>query len=175
MTQHETASAASSTSQQNLHRRAALGDAVGLAKRSMSDKAFLDTNVLVYAVDDADPVKRDRARELLAEAASGELVLSTQVLSEFYAVVTRKLAVPMTEAAAAEAVNQLALLPLVETDAALVKSGIAASRQAHLSFWDGMIVAAAVVAGCTRLLTEDLNDGALIQTVRIENPFTSPR
>jgi predicted nucleic acid-binding protein len=141
----------------------------------MSDKAFVDTNVLVYAVDDADPVKRDRARELLATTPSGDLMLSAQVLCEFYAVVTRKLAGPMTESAAADAVNRLALLPVVETDGALVKSGIATSRQAKLSIWDGMIVAAAVAGGCERLLTEDLNDGALIQTVRIENPFTPPR
>jgi predicted nucleic acid-binding protein len=140
----------------------------------MSGRAFIDTNVLVYAVDDADPAKRDRARALLENAGPGDFVLSTQVLSEFYVVATRKLAVPMAEADAADAVAQLSALPVVETDAELVRAAIAVSRDARLSLWDGMIVAAAAAAGCERLLSEDLDDGAVVQSVRVENPFSTP-
>lgn len=140
----------------------------------MSGRAFLDTNVLVYAVDEADPDKRDRARQLLAEADPGDLVLSTQVLCEFYVVVTRKLERPLPDAVAAEAVADLSQFPLiVATDAELVRDGIATCQRWQLSFWDGLIVAAATAAGCDLVLSEDLSDGARLGSVRIENPFAA--
>ena len=136
-----------------------------------SGRAFVDTNVLVYAVDDADPGKRDVARRVLADARPDELVLSTQVLGEFYVVVTRKLERPLSESAAANAVTQLGRLPTVIADADLVRSGISVSREARISYWDGLILAAAAVSGCDRVLTEDLESGATIGTILIENPF----
>jgi predicted nucleic acid-binding protein len=137
----------------------------------MSDKAFVDTNVLVYAVDDSEPKKRDIARSVLASGSYGELVLSTQVLSEFYVTVTRKLAQPVSDAQAAEALDWLSLNPTMSVDAMLVKSAVEISRSAQLSYWDGLVVAAAASAGCECLLTEDLNDGQEIGSVRVENPF----
>ena len=145
--------------------------AVGHATNCMSGRTFLDTNVLVYAVDETEPDKREVARRLLASTGHGEFVLSTQILSEFYTVVTRKLAEPIPEATAAAVVDYLALNPVVPTDAALVKAAIQISRSAQLSYWDGLIVASATAGGCQRLLTEDLNDGQVIGSVRIENPF----
>jgi predicted nucleic acid-binding protein len=136
----------------------------------MPGRAFVDTNVLVYAIDDADPVKRDRARETLGEATE-QLVLSAQVLSEFYVVATRKLAEPLPEHDAAEAVRDLARLPVVVADAELVIAAIGLSQQAQIGFWDAQIVAAASVAGCERVLTEDLAHGTELAAVRIENPF----
>lgn len=136
----------------------------------MPGRAFIDTNVLVYAVDDADPAKRDRAREVLGDSAD-QLVLSAQVLSEFYVVVTRKLADPLGEEEAADAVRSLARLPVVVADAELVMAAVALSRQAQISFWDAQIVAAAAVAGCDRVMTEDLSHGAELSSVRVENPF----
>jgi predicted nucleic acid-binding protein len=137
----------------------------------MSDRAFLDTNVLVYAVDEAEPGKRAEARRLLGSAGEQEFVLSSQVLGEFYAVATRKLEQPVPEAVAAAVIDLLGGLPTVSIDAALVKSAVQTSRSAQLSYWDGLIVAAAAASGCVRLLSEDLNDGQLIGSVRIENPF----
>lgn len=137
----------------------------------MTSKAFVDTNVLVYAVDDADPVKRDAARELLRTAEAADLALSTQVLCEFYVVVTRRLTTPLAETDADTAVQQLAKLPLVTTDAELVRSGISVSRHNRISLWDGLIVAAAETAGCDVLLSEDLAAGATYGSVRVENPF----
>lgn len=136
----------------------------------MPGRTFLDTNVLVYAVDDADPLKRDRAREVLGGSAD-QLVLSAQVLSEFYVVVTRKLDDPMTEADAAEAVRGLARLPVVVADSDLVEAAVALSWESQISFWDAQIIAAAMIAGCDRVLTEDLSHGAEVGSVRIENPF----
>jgi predicted nucleic acid-binding protein len=136
----------------------------------MPGRAFVDTNVLVYAVDEADPAKRDRARAVLADSAA-QLVLSAQVLSEFYVVATRKLEAPLSEPDAAEAVRALARLPVVVVDAELVMAAVALSRQAQINFWDAQIVAAAAVAGCDHVLTEDLTHGTEISSVRIENPF----
>jgi predicted nucleic acid-binding protein len=140
----------------------------------MSARTFLDTNVLVYLFDNDEQDKQECAREILEDAEPGELVLSTQVLSEFYVTVTRKLAQPLEPALAAEAVDWLGLLGVVVADIALVKSAIQASRSSRLSYWDGLVVAAATRAGCERLLTEDLNDGQCFGMVKVENPFRDP-
>lgn len=145
--------------------------AAGPAPSCMSDRAFLDTNVLVYAVDEAEPTKRDIARRLLGSTGYGQFVLSTQILSEFYVVATRRLAQPVTEDVAGAAVDRLGQLPMVSIDPALVKDAIELSRSSQMSYWDGLILAAAAKGGCQRLLTEDLNDGQTIGSVQIENPF----
>lgn len=137
----------------------------------MSAEAFLDTNVLVYALDEDEPGKREVARRLLASAAPGTLALSAQVLGELYVTATRKLAKPLTPEQAAEVLEWLALLPVVPVDAALVKRATEIGREAQISYWDGLVVAAAARGGCRRLLSEDLNDGQEIATVRVENPF----
>ena len=136
----------------------------------MSGKTFVDTNVLVYAQDAADPEKQQRARDVL-RARADDLVLSAQVLSEFYVVVTRRLATPMDPLAAATAVDHLSEHAIVATDEHLVRDGIALSQAAQLSFWDGLIIAAARAGGCDSILTEDLATGSTIGGVRIVNPF----
>ncbi len=136
-----------------------------------ADRAFLDTNVLVYAFDHDEPAKCERAQHVLASAEPGALAVSAQVLGEFYVTVTRKLARPLDEATAVEALAWLGLLQVVALDAALVGAAVRVSRSTRLSYWDGLIVAAAEAAGCGRLLSEDLNDGQTIGPVRVENPF----
>ncbi len=136
-----------------------------------AERLFLDTNVLVYVFDHDEPDKTRRARDLLQQAKPGELVLSSQVLGEFYAVVTRKLRRPLDPGIAAQAVDWFGMLRVVSLDAAIVKAGIRTSRSSQLSYWDGLIVASAVAGGCGRLLTEDLNDGQVLGSVRVENPF----
>lgn len=139
----------------------------------MAARAFVDTNVLVCAFDDAEPAKRDRARALLSDPPS-PLVVSAQVLGEFYVVVTRKLEQPVAPAAAADAVEQLLALPVVPIDGELCRAAVRTSQQRQLSYWDALIVESAAAAGCDRVLTEDLGDGATIGSVRIENPFARP-
>lgn len=134
-------------------------------------RAFLDTNVLVYSVDVSEPRKREIARSLLADRAA-DIVLSAQVLSEFYTVVTRRLAESLAPDDAAAYVDDLSDLPVVPVDSQLVRDAIRLSRSAQLAYWDGLIVAAARTGGCEVLLTEDLSRGATIAGVRIENPFT---
>ena len=138
----------------------------------MTEPTFVDTNVWVYAVDAADPVKRKRALEATAPVPGRDLVVSTQVLTEFYAVVTRKLAVPVSVEDAEAMVRQLALLPVVAIDSSLVVSAIAGSREWQISIWDALILRAAAVAGCRRVLSEDLADGTTYGSVVVENPFS---
>ena len=88
-------------------------------------KFFFDTNVLVYLFDADSPDKRKKARALFQKhAEGGDMLLSTQVLQEFYVAVTRKLARPLDASAAAEAVRSFAELPLVQIDSALILSAI---------------------------------------------------
>ncbi len=141
----------------------------------MTEPIFVDTNVWVYAVDAADPAKRKRALEAIAPAPGRDLVVSTQVLTEFYAVVTRKLAVPVSVEDAEAMVRQLSVLPVVAIDSSLVLSAIAGSREWQISIWDALILRAAAVAGCRRLLSEDLADGTTYGSVVVENPFSMAR
>jgi predicted nucleic acid-binding protein len=141
----------------------------------MTEPIFVDTNVWVYAVDAADPAKRARALEVTAPAPGRDLVISTQVLTEFYAVVTRKLVVPVSAEDAEALVRQLAVLPVVAIDTSLVVSAIAGSREWQISIWDALVLRAAEIAGCRRVLSEDLADGMTYGSVVVENPFTKTR
>jgi predicted nucleic acid-binding protein len=139
----------------------------------MTDSAFVDTNVVVYAFDDDEPDKQERARDLLSDPGDVRLVLSTQVLAEFFVTVTRKLARPLDAGPARQAVAALSELPVVGADAGLVLAGIDLADRYQLAVWDGLIVQAAVVSGCETILTEDLADGSVLAGVRIQNPFAA--
>lgn len=135
---------------------------------------FFDTNILVYLFDQDVPDKRDRAKVLFQqEVEAGRFVASTQVLQEFYVAATRKLAVPLPVADAEEAVRALADLSIVPVDSALILSAIDRSRSLQVSFWDALIIEAALSVGATCLLTEDLQHGRQIDGLRITNPFLS--
>jgi predicted nucleic acid-binding protein len=136
----------------------------------MSGRTFIDTNVFVYAFDTNEPVKQQIALRTLAETGD-RAVLSTQVLSEFYVVATRKLPDPLAPRIAAEIIGELSRLSVVDTDNVLVRSAIEISDWPQISFWDGLIVAAASASGCDRILTEDLAAGATLAGVHIVNPF----
>jgi len=133
----------------------------------MTDRQFLDTNILVYAVDRADPGKHKRARDVLARAT--DAVISAQILNEFYVVLTRKLATPADEARSM--VDALAHLRCVPVDADLVRAAIDAGQRWQLSHWDALVLQAAREAGCAVVVTEDLADGARYDGILIDNPF----
>jgi predicted nucleic acid-binding protein len=139
---------------------------------AMSGRSFVDTNVVVCAADEnpADRRKHDIAVKLLADEPES-LVLSTQVLLEFYQVVTRQLAKPLDLGRANAAVRALTKMDIVGSDAQLVLAAIDTSRSAQISIWDALIIEAAREADCDRVLTEDLSDGQVIRGVRVENPF----
>ena len=131
--------------------------------------AFLDTNVVVYAFDQADPSKAQVAIDLLE--SDQRLVISTQVLLETWWVLTRKLSQPMDEDTAWQVIQSLSELPVVQTDVFLVHRGIATSRRWQISIWDAMILEAACSSGCDRVVTEDLSHGQRYGDVVVENPF----
>lgn len=138
----------------------------------MTRREFVDTNVLLYAYDARHAVKQKQARELMAEFGQKRaMVLSTQVLMEFFSVGTTRLSIPPLEAQAL--VAQFAKLDVVDVQPALVLSAIEMSFRHQISHWDGLIVAAAKLRRCSVLWTEDLNDGQVIEGVRIANPFVS--
>jgi predicted nucleic acid-binding protein len=130
---------------------------------------FLDTNVVVYAFDRADPVKQARAISILE--GDDRLVVSTQVLLETWWVLTRRLAEPLPEDHASSIIDTLTELPVVNTDPELVKRAIRTSQQSGTAIWDAMIIEAARSAGCHRVLSEDLQDGRNFSGMAIENPF----
>jgi len=137
----------------------------------MSARAFVDTNIWVYTVDAADPAKRQRALSVVGPESDDQLVVSSQVLAEFYAVVTRKLSTPLAPETARTLLAQMAALPVVAVDASLVMTALEASHAWDVSIWDALIVRAAERAGCSVLLSEDLADGRAYGSVRVVNPF----
>jgi predicted nucleic acid-binding protein len=134
-------------------------------------RTFVDTNVWVYAADEAEPSKMSRARSVLGDLAPADVVISAQVLSEYHVTVTQKLASPMTHDEAARAVHTKARFEVVPVTASLVQSAIDRQRQNALSFWDALILEAARVARCQLLLTEDLHDGQVLDGLEIRDPF----
>ena len=140
----------------------------------MSARTFIDTNVLVYLFDDSEPKNRDKARRRLEAAHEiSELVVSTQVLQELYVALTRGSDPIASTAVAAEAVREVACFTVVQIDAPLIFAAIDGHRRNRISFWDALIVSAAVEAGCGALLSEDLHAGQEIDGLRVENPFAA--
>ena len=138
----------------------------------MSGRKFFDSNVLVYRFDQDEPLKRDRARDLLREEGrAGRLVLSTQVLQEFYVSATRKLSSPLSETDALEAVRHFSVFPVVQIDPELITDAIVLSRDHQISLWDALILHAAARAGCDTVLTEDLQDRWKVLGLEVVNPF----
>lgn len=135
---------------------------------------FVDTNVLLYAVDDRDAGKRDLARAWLGECWQRRCGrVSTQVLNELYANLRRKFGGAVSEAdARAEVRRYLPWRPWT-IDAATIETAWAAETRWQLGYWDALMVAAAQHQGCDTLLTEDLQHGQRLGGLRVVNPFRS--
>ncbi len=135
-------------------------------------KVFVDTNVLVYAYDRAAGSKHVRARELVEELwNAGRGTLSTQVLQEFYVNVRRKARPPVSpEDARTLVADYLAWDPVVN-DGAAVLEAVDAGHRHQLSFWDALVVVAAVKSGASVIYSEDLNHGQRYGSVKVVNPF----
>ena len=122
--------------------------------------------------DASAAAKQAVAREALAcGLADGTCVVSTQVLCEFYVVVTQKISARMSADEARTLIDLLAAMHVVETDVPLIRRAIDTQQRHRLPFWDALIVAAAERAGCERILSEDLGSGQTYGSVTVENPF----
>ena len=136
---------------------------------------FVDTNVFVYARDVSRPDKQmsaERWVDRLWQTAGGRL--SVQVLNEFYVTVTRKLDPGMAPADARSDVHDLLAWEPLPVDGGLVVRAWTIEDRYGLSFWDALIVAAAIESDCQHLLTEDLQDGQHLDGVIVVNPFVHP-
>ena len=140
----------------------------------MSDD-FADSNVVIYMFDRDNPGKREIARRIVREGiASGSLSISFQVVQEVLNVLTRKLQEPLSGEQAGHLFRTvLSELWHVMPSQELYERALTLAARYGFRFYDAVIVAGALEAGCTRLLTEDLQDGQRIEGLRIENPFTA--
>ena len=139
----------------------------------MSGVDFLDTNVLVYLFDRDDVRKQGIARQVVQRAVEhGTAVISHQVVQETLHVLTRKIKPPLKADEAQQTLTHV-LLPLwrVMPSPALYARALTLQARQGFSFYDSVIVAAALEAGCSRLLSEDLQHGQRIDGLTIENPF----
>jgi predicted nucleic acid-binding protein len=136
----------------------------------MAARSFLDANVLVYTDDHDAPRKQAVALELVERARlEGWGVVSTQVLQEYFVASTTKLRVPPE--IARRKVELFGRLDLVLIDLPDILAAIDLLRLHAIGFWDALVLRAAHRAGCTVLLTEDLQHGARYNGVEVRNPF----
>ena len=138
----------------------------------MTVGVFLDTNVLLYGVDDRDVGKRDRARSWIAacwERRCGRI--STQVLNEYYSNARRKFSSVIAAGDARAEVRRYQHWRPWVIDHPTVETAWAVESRYGLNYWDALMVAAAQQQGCTFLLTEDMQHDQVIDKVRILNPF----
>jgi predicted nucleic acid-binding protein len=139
----------------------------------MNGNVFLDTNVLVYANDAAEPEKQGTARKLIRDVLHAETgVISVQVLSEFWVTVTRKIRKPLSVSTARQEAELFGLLTIVDLDSRLFYDAIRLQQLYQISYWDAQIVAAAETAECAVLYSEDLNAGQKYGNVTVVNPFS---
>jgi len=136
----------------------------------VSAKYFLDSNILICG-DDLDAGKKnEKALKVIEESvASGNGVISTQVLQEYFVNATKKLGV-LPEVAQRK-VTLFSAMNVVRIAVEDIHAAIDLNRLHQLALWDAMIIRCAAVAGCDRVLTEDLQHGQVIAGVKIENPF----
>jgi predicted nucleic acid-binding protein len=134
---------------------------------------FIDSTVFVYMVDGSSPEKRATARRLVDDALhTGAGRISFQVVQETLNVITRKFQNPVTPDDARQLLNDV-LVPMwrVMPSQSLYERALDIQARYQFRFYDSLIVAAALTAGCTRLYSEDLQDGQRIEGLTIENPF----
>lgn len=138
----------------------------------MIETTFVDTNVLVYARDRAFPKRQKRAAQWLAHLwENGTGRLSTQVLSEFYVTVTRKLTPGLPPAGARREVRTFFAWKPVPLSEKVLDGAWTLQERLPLAWWDALIVSAAQVCGARYLLTEDLQDGQNLDGIEVVNPF----
>jgi predicted nucleic acid-binding protein len=135
----------------------------------MSDKAFFDSNVLIYAMVSGDS-RRDRAQQLVAQGG----VISVQVLNEFVAVARRKMRMPWEDVIDALGAIRVLFPSPVSITLDTHEAALKIAQQYRLGIYDALIVSSAIEANCSTLYSEDLQDGQVFaKELTIRNPFRS--
>ena len=133
-------------------------------------KIFIDTDILIYCMDEFDTERREKCRLLLKSLTNeNQGVMSTQVMQEFFVAATKKLgADPLLIKDILHSFEQFEISVINPTN---IYNAIDCSIINRISFWDSLIVVTAESARCEKLWTEDLSDGQVIRGVRVENPL----
>jgi predicted nucleic acid-binding protein len=137
----------------------------------MTGRVFVDTNILIYALDPDEPLKRRVSADLLRQTISNRtLTLSPQSLNECYRVLTqRRRLMPLDEARGY--IRTLAPWAIAPLDARTTERAFAVQDEMNTSWWDSLMVAAALLAECRIFISEDLQDGREVSGMRITSPF----
>ena len=139
----------------------------------MSADLFIDTNVFIYQLDSSDKRKHRIAEGIVRDAlVSGRACISFQVVQECLNVALRKADVPITPEQARGYLD-VVLIPLLQVrpSPVLYHRALDVQQRWRFGFYDSLIIASALLAGCTRLLSEDLQDGQRIESLVVKNPF----
>jgi len=138
----------------------------------MTDRAFIDTNVLVYAHDRGAGDRHSQAKALLTRLWQRRCgVLSTQVLQEFYVNVRRKAAKPVSPAEARRLIADYLRWEVVVNDGDTLLGALDLEQRYGVSFWDALILQSAQTASVAKLYSEDLSHGQTYDGVEVVNPF----
>jgi predicted nucleic acid-binding protein len=137
--------------------------------------AFVDTNILLYALSSVDQQQKEKvliAQSLIQELThNGNLILSAQFPSEFVSVSSRKGTPPLSLQKVADVVTELSRNTVIPIEASLILLALHRVQQSRISYWDALIVEAAIRSGATILYTEDMHHGMRCGTLELRNPF----
>ncbi len=138
----------------------------------MNGRIFVDTNILIYGHDLDAGVKHETAAALLRQLWEEETgVLSTQVIQEFYVNVTRKIPHPLSPNQTRGLIETYFAWPIIVNGSGTILRASEIEERYRLSFWDALIIAAAVEGRADQIVTEDLKAGETIEGIQIVNPF----
>ena len=133
---------------------------------------FVDTNIIIYAYDISEPVKREQARSLIIDLwESGLGCLSIQVLQELYVNISAKIPKPLPADIASRIITDLGQWRLHIPDLSSILEAIEIQQRNQISFWDAMIICSAKTLDCKIIWTEDLNTNQFYENIKAVNPF----
>lgn len=139
----------------------------------MTDKVFLDTNIIVYSFDRSDTGKNKKAKKLLDRLfINSECKISTQVIQEFCSVAFRKMKPPLAEREVKEFISTISESNIETIDVHTIIKALDIKSEYSLSFWDSLVVSTALLSECSILYSEDMQDGFVIDALTIKNPFS---
>jgi len=141
-----------------------------MTEKKLMSKTFIDTNIVVYANDMRDPEKQKTAVNLIAALMdSGGGVISTQVLQEYVVTALQKL--HQRPDVVIRTIAILENLEVIQQSPEMIRKAVELKTLYHISFWDACIISNAEAAGCSTIVSEDLNSGQFYSGIAVINPF----